>query len=80
MSCVFCKIVAGQIPSARVLETDEAIAFLDIGPINAGHVLLVPREHHADLSELSDDLAAKVGGAAPTALAGDPQGDGGRTA
>ena len=65
MHCLFCEIVAGRIPSARVLETDDAVAFLDLGPVNAGHVLLVPREHHADLSELSDALAAKVGALLP---------------
>ena len=41
--CIFCKIVRGEIPSARVLETDEAVAFLDINPLNPGHTLLVPQ-------------------------------------
>ena len=63
--CVFCKIVRGAIPSNRVLETDEAIAFLDIHPVNLGHVLLVPKEHHADLSELPEKLAAHVGALLP---------------
>jgi histidine triad (HIT) family protein len=48
-----------------VLETDEAIAFLDIHPVNLGHVLIVPKEHHADLTELSEPLAAHVGGLLP---------------
>ena len=47
--CIFCKIVRGEIPSAMVLETDDAVAFLDIHPVNQGHVLLVPKAHHADL-------------------------------
>ena len=63
--CVFCKIVRGAIPSNRVLETDEAIAFLDIHPVNLGHVLLVPKEHHADLTELPEKLAAHVGALLP---------------
>ena len=46
-SCLFCKIVRGEIPSAKVLETDDAVAFLDIQPVNRGHVLLLPKEHHA---------------------------------
>ena len=50
--CIFCKIVHGQIPSTRVLETDQAIAFLDIHPVNPGHTLIVPRAHHAHLGEL----------------------------
>lgn len=56
--CLFCKIAAGTLPSARVLETDHAVAFLDINPVNQGHVLLVPRAHHATLADLPDDLAA----------------------
>ena len=54
-ACIFCKIVQGQIPSAKVLETDHALAFLDINPVNRGHVLLVPKAHHSTLSELSDE-------------------------
>lgn len=64
-NCVFCKIVSGQIPSCTVLETDDALAILDINPVNAGHVLLIPREHHANLYELSDDLAARVASLLP---------------
>jgi histidine triad (HIT) family protein len=63
--CVFCKIVAGAIPSARVLETDLAIAFLDINPVNRGHTLVVPKAHYAHLSDLPDDLAAAIGALLP---------------
>jgi histidine triad (HIT) family protein len=63
--CLFCKIARGEIPSAKVLETDHAVAFLDIRPVNPGHVLLVPREHHAQLAELPEDLAAQVGSLLP---------------
>jgi histidine triad (HIT) family protein len=63
--CIFCKITRGEIASARVLETDQAVAFLDIRPVNPGHVLLVPRAHHADLSELPEELAAHVGSLLP---------------
>lgn len=64
-ACVFCKIIAGDIPSARVLETDDAVAFLDIHPVNRGHVLVVPRAHHANLAELPEALAAHVGSLLP---------------
>jgi histidine triad (HIT) family protein len=64
-ACVFCKIVRGEIPSARVLETDHAVAFLDINPVIQGHVLLVPKAHHATLAELPDDLAAETGRLVP---------------
>ncbi len=60
-NCVFCKIIAGAIPSARVMETPEAIAFLDIGPLNPGHTLVVPRSHHPNLPAMPDDLAGAVG-------------------
>ncbi|WP_165247425.1 HIT family protein [Paludisphaera soli] len=63
--CLFCKIVHGEIPSARVLETDRAVAILDINPVAKGHVLIIPRDHHAQVAELPDDLAAHVGSLVP---------------
>jgi histidine triad (HIT) family protein len=63
--CIFCKIVKGDIPSARVLETDRAIAFLDILPVNPGHVLLVTRAHHATLADLPDELASHAASLLP---------------
>lgn len=57
-NCVFCKIVAGAIPAARVLETSEVIAFLDVGPLSHGHTLVVPKAHFATLPELPDELSA----------------------
>jgi histidine triad (HIT) family protein len=64
-SCVFCKILAGSIPSARVLETDEVVAFLDIGPLTPGHTLVVPKAHHPNLPAMPDDVAAAVGAVLP---------------
>ena len=63
--CLFCKIVRGEIPSATVLETDAAVAFLDIHPVNRGHVLLVPRAHHATLTDLPEPIAGQVGSLLP---------------
>jgi histidine triad (HIT) family protein len=57
-NCIFCKIIDGTIPAARLLETDQALAFLDIGPLNPGHTLVVPKAHYANLPELPDELAA----------------------
>ena len=68
--CLFCKIVRGEIPSATVLETDEAVAFLDIHPVNLGHVLLVPKAHHAHLADLPEALAAHAAIAPAAALPG----------
>lgn len=44
--CIFCKIAAGKIPCAKVFEDDETLAFLDIGPVNKGHVLVIPKKHY----------------------------------
>ena len=55
--CLFCRIVAGEIPSDRVYEDDEVIAFRDIHPQASTHVLLVPRRHVADVDTLEDDDA-----------------------
>jgi histidine triad (HIT) family protein len=63
--CIFCKIARGEVPSAVVLETDDAVAFMDINPVNKGHLLLVPRAHHAGLADLPDDLAAYAGSLLP---------------
>jgi histidine triad (HIT) family protein len=51
--CLFCKIVSGQIPADVVASTDRAIAFRDIDPKAPMHVLVVPREHHGDVSVLA---------------------------
>ncbi|MBX9765282.1 HIT domain-containing protein [Patescibacteria group bacterium] len=56
-TCVFCKIVSGEIPSPRTYEDEKVIAFLDIRPKAPGHTLLIPREHHAWFYELPDDLS-----------------------
>ena len=58
--CVFCKIVAGQIPSTRILEDEHTLAFMDLGQVNPGHVLVAVRKHAADLYELDDIQAAAV--------------------
>ena len=47
--CVFCKIIAGDLPSTRVFEDPHSVAFMDIGPVTRGHVLVVPREHYESI-------------------------------
>ena len=57
--CLFCKIVAGEIPATRVYEDERTIAFMDINPGTRGHLLVIPREHAKDLLEIDpEDLAA----------------------
>ena len=59
--CLFCKIVAGEIPSTRVDEDDRTVAFMDINPATRGHALVITREHYRDLHEVpTDELAATV--------------------
>jgi histidine triad (HIT) family protein len=59
VDCLFCKIVAGELPSTRVHEDDRVIAIMDVFPATRGHVLVIPRAHAADVHEVSEeDLAA----------------------
>jgi len=60
-ACIFCKIIAGDIPSHRVFENEAAVAFLDIGPLSEGHTLLVPRRHAERIDDLPAEDAAAVG-------------------
>ncbi|MEX0885675.1 MAG: HIT family protein [Phycisphaeraceae bacterium] len=55
--CVFCRIVAGEIPAHRVHEDDHVLAFLDVAPLSRGHVLIIPRVHYARLDEMPEALA-----------------------
>jgi histidine triad (HIT) family protein len=59
-NCLFCKIIAGKIPSQKIWSDENCYAFLDISPVNHGHFLVVPRQHHRDLTELSAEDAGKV--------------------
>lgn len=53
-NCLFCKIVAGEIPCHKVWEDGQHLAFLDIGPIREGHTLVIPKSHSPELFELDD--------------------------
>ena len=56
--CLFCKIVAGDIPATKVYEDGETLAFVDLNPQAPVHVLVVPRRHFANIVELSKDVEA----------------------
>ncbi|MDG2423668.1 MAG: HIT family protein [Phycisphaerales bacterium] len=62
---IFDKILAGDIPCHRVYEDDHVLAFLDIGPLSRGHVLVIPKERAAYMHQLSDDAAAAIGRVLP---------------
>ena len=61
MDCLFCKIVAGDIPSAKVYEDDKVLAFRDIEPQAPVHILIIPKEHIASANELNEENASVVG-------------------
>ncbi len=52
--CLFCKIIAGDIPCFILFENDETLAFMDINPANEGHALVIPKEHARDVHAVSD--------------------------
>lgn len=52
--CIFCKIVKGEIPAAKVYESVNFLAFLDISPCNKGHTLIIPKQHYVSLTEMED--------------------------
>jgi histidine triad (HIT) family protein len=59
--CLFCKIVAGELPAEKVAEDERTVAFMDINPATRGHLLVVPRKHARDLLDIEpDELAAVV--------------------
>jgi histidine triad (HIT) family protein len=62
--CLFCKIIAGEIPGTIVAEDDRTVAFMDINPATRGHALVVPRRHAANLGEISSEDFAAVADAA----------------
>ena len=64
-NCVFCKIAAGQIPAAVVFRTDSCLAFMDIGPLADGHLLLIPVDHYERMEEMPADVAGKLCGQLP---------------
>lgn len=58
--CVFCRIVAGEIPAAKVYEDELTLAFMDIGQVNPGHVIVAVKPHRETILDLDDDLAGAV--------------------
>ncbi len=68
--CIFCKIVSGDVPSKKVYEDADTLAFLDIHPTNPGHTLVIPKIHSENLYDMSDhSLAASIRAAQKVARA-----------
>jgi histidine triad (HIT) family protein len=57
-TCIFCRIIKGEIPSMKVFENENVLAFMDIQPINPGHVLVIPKKHAELITELDDKITA----------------------
>jgi histidine triad (HIT) family protein len=62
--CVFCRIVAGELPSSVVHESSTVLAFLDLDPVTPGHVLVIPKQHLPWLADLPEEIAAEMFSAA----------------
>ena len=58
--CIFCKIIAGEIPSSKVYEDDQVVAFLDISQVTPGHTLVVPKQHFRNLLEMDADSTSQL--------------------
>ena len=54
--CIFCKIVAGEIPCTKVYEDEQTLVFMDIGPIIKGHMLVIPKQHHDPITDTPDEV------------------------
>ena len=59
-SCVFCKIVAGELPAYKVYEDDQVMAIMDVGHVNPGHALVLAKDHAADMMDLDEEVAAQA--------------------
>ena len=64
--CIFCKIVNGDIPSAKVFENEHVLAFLDLSQVTKGHTLIIPKTHKENLFELTPEIAKNLFEVAPT--------------
>lgn len=58
--CIFCKIIKGEIPSYKITESEQFLAFLSIAPINPGHTLIIPKKHSGYFFEMDDDSLRKI--------------------
>ena len=58
--CIFCKISKGEIPSHKIYENGEVMAFLDINPVNPGHTLVIPKSHYKDILETPPDVLCRM--------------------
>ncbi|MES2087724.1 MAG: HIT family protein [Patescibacteria group bacterium] len=60
MDCIFCKIISGELPSSKIYEDTDVLAFLDIKPINPGHALVIPKRHYESIHDTPDEVVSKM--------------------
>ena len=60
MDCIFCKIIAGEIPAATVYEDEHVFAFMDIAPANPGHTLVIPKQHYRNIFDMPIEVGTKI--------------------
>ena len=60
MGCIFCGIASGEIPAYKILENDNALAFLDVDPLILGHTVVIPKKHYGNIADLPEDLIEPV--------------------
>lgn len=60
MDCIFCEIVAGNIPAVKVYEDEHVFAFMDIAPANPGHTLVIPKQHYRNLYDMPTEVGSKI--------------------
>ncbi|MDO8136010.1 MAG: HIT family protein [Candidatus Brocadiales bacterium] len=58
--CVFCKIARGEIPASKLLENNEVLSFLDINPVNPGHILVMPKKHYETVMDIPEKELGRV--------------------
>ncbi|MEO8515069.1 MAG: HIT domain-containing protein, partial [Ignavibacteria bacterium] len=58
--CVFCKIISDEYTSSKIYEDEAILAFMDIQPVNAGHILIIPKKHVELIADLDDEISAKM--------------------
>ena len=58
--CLFCKIVKGELPSSKLYEDEDTLAFLDLFPVNKGHSLVISKEHYENIFDVPADILSKV--------------------
>ena len=60
MDCIFCSIVAGDIPATTVYENEHVLAFMDIAPANPGHTLVIPKQHYRNIFDMPAEVGSKI--------------------